>query len=161
MPTAKFFRSFVLFLFLAGSPSAAVAQSTVNLILDDPSMDEEFLGTGKFTVTRDGSTAEAINVFVQMTGNAQYSADFSHQNLNGYAHPAWFVTIPAGENSITVTLTAIKDFVIEGDETVIFTLLPPVAGYGDYTIGGQTTVLITILDLVNDIFRDGFEGPSP
>jgi hypothetical protein len=38
---------------LVSLPSHVYAQSTVNLTLDDGSMDEEFLGTGGFTVTRD------------------------------------------------------------------------------------------------------------
>jgi hypothetical protein len=82
---------------LVAIPSFALAQSTVNLTLDDGSMDEEFQGIGGFTVTRDGSTAEAILVFVEVSGSAAINTDYTYQNLVGYIHPIWYVRIPAGE----------------------------------------------------------------
>ena len=60
------------------------AQSTVNLTLDDGDMDEGFLGTGSFTVTRDGSTAESINVFVEVSGSATLNADYETTDFKGY-----------------------------------------------------------------------------
>lgn len=122
-------------------------------------MDEATEGTGRFTVTRNngGNVQQSILAFVQMGGNASYLSDFNYQNLTGYSHPTWYVTIPAGQNSATVTITPTKDFTIEGDETLNFTLLPPVPGNGDYTLGAGTTVEMIILDLVNEIFRDSFE----
>ena len=72
-----------VFVVLISVPSFVFAQSTVNLTLDDGSMDEEFQGTGGFTVTRDGSTTEAILVFVALSGSAAINTDFTYQNLNG------------------------------------------------------------------------------
>ena len=133
--------------------------ATVILTLDDGSMDEEFQGTGGFTVTRDdhGNKDQPINVFVELTGSAVYNADFTYLNLNGYSHPTWYVTIPADQNSTSVTLTPIKDLIIEGDESVIFSLLASKPNQGDYIVGAQTTVEMTIFDLVNNIFSDSFE----
>jgi len=129
----------------------ALAQSTVNLNLVDGSMDEELLGTGSFTITRDGSTSESINVFVELTGSASYTSDFTYQKLIGYSHPTWYVTIPAGQNSTTVILTPTKDNLNEGPETLIFTLLPSKPGNGDYLIGAQTSAQLTIQDDVAEV----------
>ena len=79
---------------LISVPSFVFAQSTVNLTLDDGDMDEEFQGTGSFTVTRDGSTTGAINVFVELSGSAVYNTDFTYINLHGYSHPTWKVVNP-------------------------------------------------------------------
>ena len=142
-------------------PSLVFAQSTVNLTLDDGSMDEEFQGTGSFTVTRDGSTTEAINVFVEMSGSAGYTTDFDTANLTGYNHPIWYVHIPANQNSTTVTLTPRKDDLNEGIETVAFNLLPSVPGNGDYLVGDQVLAQMTIFDWTDKIFSDSFEQQTP
>jgi hypothetical protein len=131
----------------------------VILTLDDASMDEEFLGTGGFTVTRDdhGNKTQAINVFVEMSGSAAYNTDYTYINLTGYSHPTWYVRIPAGLNSASVTLTPVKDFIIEGDESLAFTLLASKPGNGDYIVGDQVVAEMTIFDLVDKIFSDSFE----
>ena len=54
-------------------------------------------------------------------------------------------------------LTPIKDSVIEGDETLVFSLRDSVAGHGDFIVGDQTSAEMTIFDLVDKIFIDGFE----
>ena len=142
-------------------PSLVFAQSTVNLTLDDGSMDEEFQGTGSFTVTRDGSTTGPINVFVEMSGSAGYTTDFDTANLTGYNHPIWYVHIPANQNSTTVTLTPRKDDLNEGIETVAFNLLPSVPGNGDYLVGDQVLAQMTIFDWTDKIFSDSFEQQTP
>jgi len=145
MLITRSFSLFVWLLLLMGSPLLAVAQ-TVNLILDDGTMDEEFQGTGSFTVTRDGSTAQALNVFVTMSGTASYTSDFTWVNLNGYSHPTWYVNIPAGQSSTTVTLTPSKDNLNEGVESLVFTLRESAEDPGNYVIGGQTTAELSIAD---------------
>ena len=65
---------------------------------------------------------------------------------------------PAGENSTAVTITAVKDFVIEGDETVTFVLLESAPYGSDYTVGTPNIAEITIVDLINLIFGDSFEN---
>jgi len=77
-------------------PPLVFAQSTVNLTLDRADMDEATLSTGGFTVTRDGSTNEGINVFVEVSGSAAINADYTVQNLLQSAHPIWYVHIPGG-----------------------------------------------------------------
>ena len=152
MFSATAFRNFAhLFILLAALPSLVFAQSTVSLTLDDGSMDEATLGTGSFTVSRDGNTTESINVFVKLTGSAAYNADFTYLNLQGYSHPTWYVNIPAGQNSTTVTLTPVRDNLSEGVETLVFELLPPISGNGDYTIGTEKMAEMTLDDDVAEV----------
>jgi hypothetical protein len=48
--------------------------------------------------------------------------------------------------------------VIEGDESVSFTLLPPPSGQAHYTVGAQDMAEMTILDLVDKVFFDSLEN---
>jgi hypothetical protein len=106
-----------------------------------------------------GSTTEAINIFVEYSGSAAHGPDFTSVNLNSFSYPLYYVNIPAGQNSTSVTLTPIKDFIIEGNESLIFTLQPNPANQPDYNVGAQTTAEMIILDLVDKIFFDSFEDP--
>lgn len=58
-------------------------------------------------------------------------------------------------------LTPDYELVEEGDETAIFTLLGPQLAGHDYTVGAAAQGLITILDLVDSIFKDSFEDLAP
>ena len=148
-----------IFMLLIVMPSLVFAQSTVNLTPGEASMDEATQGSGGFIVTRDdaGNKNAAILVFVDYAGSATFNTDFTSTNLTGYAPNTYWVQIPAGQNSAGVVLTPIKDFVIEGDESLKFTLAAAVTVHGDYTVGAQTTAEMTILDLVDIIFLDSFE----
>jgi len=131
---------------LVSMPSLVYAQSTANLTLDDGSMDEEFLGTGGFTVTRDGSTTAAINIFVEYSGSATNGPDFTIANLTFFAASLYFVHIPAGQNSTSVTLTPKKDNFREGLEDLAFTLQPPPVNQPDYNVGAQILAEMTLTD---------------
>jgi len=56
----------------------------------------------------------------------------------------------------SLTLTIYKDNLIEGDETMIVTLVD--YDSSGYTLGTQTTATIRIADFVDLIFRDSFEN---
>jgi len=147
-----------IFILLVLMPTMVLAQSSVNLSLDDGTMDEEFLGTGGFTVTRDGSTTGALNVFVEVTGSATVDADFSMANITGYSYPIYYVHLPAGQNSASVTLTPKKDNKIEGDENVVFTLVDGTLYGSDYTVGAQTTAEMTLTDDVAEVILSLDDG---
>lgn len=87
-----------------------------------------------FTVTRTGSTADALEVHLAYTGAAT-SADVT----NGL--PA-IVTIPAGQASITVIRTPADDALVEGQETFTATI----ATSSNYTRGDTFNQTITIID---------------
>ena len=83
---------------------------------------------------------------MELSGSAVYNTDFTYINLKGYSHPTWYVTIPAGQNSTSVTLTPVKDNFNEGVENLVFKLLPSKPNQGDYIVGAQTTAEMSITD---------------
>jgi len=124
-----------------GTPSTA----TVNIADDEPvepvvtieatdAVAAEPANTGTLTVTRTGSTSASLDVFYTVTGTATNGSD--------YTALAGSVTIPVGESSATITVGPIDDPDIEGDETVIVTLLD-VAGYA---VGTSDAATVTIAD---------------
>lgn len=77
--------------------------------------------TGTFTITREGNTSKALDVYFGLTGTADIGVDYT-------ASVSSPVTIPAGASSVTVTITPLQDAVSEGNETVILSLVPTTYG---------------------------------
>ncbi|HVE40579.1 MAG TPA: S8 family serine peptidase [Planctomycetota bacterium] len=99
---------------------------------------EEGLAPGTFTFTRTGSdTSASLTVKFAVSGTATSGTD--------YASIGTSVTIPAGSASATKTVTPIEDTDVEGDETVLVTL---VADAG-YDIGAASSATVTIAE--NDV----------
>ncbi|MFQ5470054.1 MAG: Calx-beta domain-containing protein [Gammaproteobacteria bacterium] len=71
---------------------------------------------GVFTISRTGSTASPLTVIYSMAGSATNANDYN--DLLGSA------IIPAGNNSVDVTLTPIDDGLVENDEAALMTLVP-------------------------------------
>ncbi|RYF75829.1 MAG: hypothetical protein EOO39_06390, partial [Cytophagaceae bacterium] len=80
-----------------------------------------------FTLSRSGSTTAALTVNYSIGGTATNGTDFTPA-LSGVA------TIPAGQSSITITLTPVDDSVIDANETIILTITANAA----YTIGSAS-----------------------
>jgi hypothetical protein len=79
---------------------------------------------GEFTVSRTGSTELSMPVWLHVSGSATPRTD--------YESLPWLVTIPAGETSASVPVTALQDKLPEGIETVIAQVsnCPPDGGAG-------------------------------
>lgn len=93
--------------------------------------------TGTFTITRTGSTADALLVYFTLGGTATLTTDYS-------ASAESPVTIPAGASSVTVTITPTEDELTEGDETVILSVVPhPNLAYDILITAYQDTLTIT------------------
>ena len=82
---------------------------------DQPTAAEDGSVNGLFTVTRSGSTAGELTVYYTVSGSAD-SVDY--QPL--LASP---VTIPVNEASAAIMVSAVNDEELEGDETVILSLV--------------------------------------
>ncbi|AFY82417.1 SBBP repeat-containing protein [Oscillatoria acuminata] len=93
---------------------------------------------GQFTILRSGNTDNQLTVNLAASGNAVNGSDYS-------AIPN-SITIPAGQSSIAIDITAIDDSLVEGDEQVILTL----SVGSDYQIGGQNSATVTIVDNDNE-----------
>ena len=71
---------------------------------------------------------------------------------------ARWISIPANELSVFSDITPVKDLIIEGDETAVFTLG---SDNTQYTLGSNIVAEMTIADLVDLMFKDSFENPEP
>ncbi|WP_338429787.1 beta strand repeat-containing protein [Synechococcus elongatus] len=107
----------------------------ISVIASDAIAAEGGSNTGTFTLSRTGSTAQALTVAYTLAGTATNGSDFSQ--LSGS------VTFAAGSNTATVTLSPINDSLVEGDETVILSI----ANNPSYSIApGQGSATVTIQD---------------
>lgn len=106
--------------------------AVVSMTSADPAAAE---GGDAATVTfaRTGSAVDALTVSYSRAGTAAATTDYS--GLTGTA------VIPAGQSSVTLTLTPVQDSALEGSETVLLTVTS-----GSYVIGSPGTVTLTILD---------------
>ncbi len=140
--------------------NGAGGSATANLIDDDilvvtlsPTGDgmAEPSSSGAFTVQREGDLTSSLVVYYSLSGTATSGAD--------YVSPSGAVTIPAGETSADVLLTATDDTLTEGDESVILTLL---ANPG-YNVGnaGQATLLIRDNERVSVSVSSSTGDPPP
>jgi hypothetical protein len=117
---------------------------TVAIAATDPSATEGG-DTGRFTLTRTGSTAASLTVaMLSPSGTALSFLDYflaPNPSLDG-TNMWYVVTIPAGQASRDIVLTPSADANIEGPETATVTLLPTAA----YVIAGPQSATITIQD---------------
>ena len=93
-----------------------VPRPAVTVVASDATAGEPAtgLGSGTFTFSRSGSTAAALTVDYTVGGTAGSGADYTAIGTS--------VTFAAGSATATKTVTAIDDFIVEGDETVVVTL---------------------------------------
>lgn len=107
----------------------------VTVVATDPDASESG-DTGQFTFFRSGGNRDAALVlFVSRSGTATSGSDYV--SIGG---ATIVVTIPAGEDSVALTIAPIASAAVEPDETVILTII----GRPDYTIGTPGTATVTI-----------------
>ena len=95
--------------------------------------------TGTFTLFREGSTNETLNVYCLYGGTASNGVD--------YATLPNFITIPAGARTTPVVVKPIDDALVEGTETVELRLSPsPMANPVNYIIGNPSNAVVYIAD---------------
>ncbi|MGI0486316.1 Calx-beta domain-containing protein [Pantanalinema rosaneae CENA516] len=107
----------------------------VSVSVSDGDVSEAGNNPGTFTITRTGDTTDALIVSYIVGGTAAINGSDYTPTLTGTA------TIPAGQSSVTITITPIDDLEVEGDETVNLTLTSSTA----YTLGVAAASL-TIVD---------------
>lgn len=90
--------------------------------------------SAQLRVTRTGRKDFNLVVYYALSGTASAGVD--------YTTPAGSVTIPAGSASATFNLTPINDSLVEGDETVIVTLLPALS----YNVANPAAYSLTLVD---------------
>ncbi len=98
------------------------------------------IAPGRFEVTRTGDTNQALTLFVGYSGTATIEKD--------YADPGRLFRLAPGQTSLEIIVGPIDDDLLEGDETVIATLLePPFALLPNYVIDPKhASATVTIHD---------------
>jgi len=139
------------------APGLAFSVSTVVTVeADGKEATEAGPGTGSFTISRsnNGDIAGALEVPLVLSGTAEHGPDYTLATIIvSQTNCCFAVVIPAGLLSTTVTLIPIPDGEVEGDEIAEISL---VAG-DSYLLGEPSMASITIADLLDTIFRGGFE----
>jgi hypothetical protein len=104
---------------------------------NDPYATEFPADPGSFTFARTGSTAGSLNLSVGWSGTTTNGVDFT-------SLPA-VVTIPAGQSSVSLSVSPLNDSISEATETVIATLQ---ASASAYVIAGDGTS--ATVDMIDD-----------
>ena len=111
----------------------------VSATAGDGAASEEGPDNGTFVISRFGDTTDALDVFFSMSGTATQASDYTLSHTSP-------VTIPAGQSSVTLTLTPMDDSVFgEEIESAILTITEDAA----YPIG-IASATITIADNDNN-----------
>jgi hypothetical protein len=103
------------------------------------------LNPGVFRIARTGATTEALEIVYRLSGTASNGADYVR--LSGSAE------IPAGASTVDVIVDVVYDNIVEGDETVVLRLLPPMCPMtlppppGCYRVGTNDSATVTIHDV--------------
>ena len=100
-----------------------------------------------FTLTRTGSTAEALNVSYTLGGAATRGSDYTGTSPGT-------ATFAAGSATTNITLPTINDTVVDPNETLIATIAAP----SGYKISGSASATATIAD--NDGSGSDFSNPT-
>jgi hypothetical protein len=122
--------------YTVGSPRRAtitiVSDETVSISAVDATATEAGRTTGRFRVTRTGSTASSVTVTYSVTGTATPGSDYT--TLSGS------VIIPAGRATADIVVRPADDMLVEDTETVIVIL----AAGSAYKVGAPRRATVTI-----------------
>jgi hypothetical protein len=108
--------------------------ATISVVASDGLAAEQNLDSGVFTISRGGSTDQAITVNFSLTGSAVNGTDY-----NGIFGQIDFLI---GQTTKIITITPIDDTEAEGDESVLLTLQTGT----NYVLGANTTATVNISD---------------
>ncbi len=116
------------------SPPAIAALNTVSVSTTDAAAAEAGANAATFQISRTGNTSVPLTVFYAMSGTATPGPDFGV--------PAGFAVIPEGASAVSVSVTPVDDSAVEGNETVILSLMPRV----HYAIGAAGSATAALAD---------------
>jgi PKD repeat protein len=109
-------------------------EPVISLSASDPDGSETGPDSGAIRFHRTGDTSQAIQVSWTFSGTASNGVDYQQLPTTS--------PFPAGLADADLTITPIDDAEVEGDETVVVTL---VAGPG-YSVGSPNSAIVTIHD---------------
>jgi len=122
--------------------SASAQSSSVTIAATDAHAAESGPDTGTLLVRRSGDMNLPLTVFYRTGGTASNGVDY--QSLSNS------VTIPPGAATATIVITPIDDSLVEGNESVLVRLAPPLTPNvpvgGNYGIIAPDTAFVIIAD---------------
>jgi len=135
---------------------------TVTIQASDPNASESQNDPGTFTISRTGSTTNALTVAYSVTGSATSGTDYNalngSSNIGGVISGS--ITIPAGNTSVNLTVTPITDTPtpdgsgVGADEAVVVGIATNVA----YNVGSSGSATVTIGDIDGTSGNDVLTG---
>lgn len=121
---------------------------TVRVLASDARADESAGDSARFTVARDTEGASPLTVYYSVGGTATPTNDF--------AAPAGSVTIAAGAIGASVLVQPVADGLVEGDETVVLTIL----SNASYLVASPSSAVVTFRDPPGDAWRFSTFSPA-
>jgi hypothetical protein len=129
--------------YVVGTPASATVTiaddpAVLTLTASDPAAAEAGPDPGAFVIARSGGNLSApLTAFLSVGGTAANNGDYAAISGN--------TTIPAGQAAVSIDLLPLADNVVEGDETVVLTLVPtqPIV---TYLVGSPGSGTVTIAD---------------
>jgi hypothetical protein len=107
---------------------------TVSVVDSSAAEAQEFVDNGTYRISRTGSTASRLTVYISMSGTATNGTDY--QTISSPVY------IAAGSNYVDVSLRPRNDYIDEPNETAQLTINTN----SSYTRGSPYSATITILD---------------
>ncbi|MCI0635539.1 MAG: hypothetical protein L0206_16740, partial [Actinobacteria bacterium] len=128
--------------YVVGTPDSATVvigddPAILTLSVSDPDAAEAGLDPGAFVITRSGG-----NVAAELT--ARFSLTGTAQNTDDYSLIGGTKVIPAGQTAVAVDVLPLPDNNVEGDQTVVLTLIPQ--AILTYLVGSPASGTVTIGD---------------
>jgi hypothetical protein len=115
-----------------GAAAPTNALPTVDLVASDPDAGEFGDDPGRLAIVRSGDPSAALTVNYAVGGSA--AAGLDYLSLPGS------VTLAAGAVATNLFITPLVDTLVEGDETVVLSLVPA-AGYALTSLSNATVVI--------------------
>jgi hypothetical protein len=129
---------------LEAPPRPVVTIRATDPLAAEPNPLTDHLDTATFKIHRTGPTNFPLEVFYRIGGTASNGVD--------YRELPHSVKIPAGERSVEVIVAPIDDLLVEGTETVVISIVPPICidvfppPLDCYLVGRAHTARAAILD---------------
>jgi uncharacterized protein (DUF1800 family) len=117
--------------------------STLSIAATQANADTSGSNPGAFTVSRTGDDSESLSVGYSIGGSAIDGIDY--EGLSGT------VTIPAGATSAGIPVVPNASLSTGSSSTVVLTL-NPASGTESYTLGTNTTAMVTIKDIAPTLY---------
>ncbi len=127
--------------------------ATDDLALETPVLPVPVSATAKFTIKRSPVSDTPLDVVLQFGGTQILDTNYLLSYVDAFGatvHVTSIVQIPAGQESVEVTLTPIDDDIYQATKTVIISMLPSVVY--DFSFGFLTSTRLNIIE--NDPFPD-------